>query len=122
MAGVTEQGVSPFLADFRLMDVNVRHELSIRTAVGGSGSQFLLLRGHPQTHVTWRKVVSARAERFTMVAADLRGYGDSSKPESGKSHVAYSKREMSKLALCRAATRSRGIPWGDRRRAWHPKN
>lgn len=61
---------------------------------GGSGPPLLLLHGYPQTHVIWHKVADQLAERFTVVAADLRGYGDSSKPEGGDNHIAYSKREM----------------------------
>ena len=68
--------------------------LSIRTAVGGSGPPLLLLHGHPQNHLTWHKVAPALARRFTVVATDLRGYGDSAKPEGGPQHVNYSKRAM----------------------------
>lgn len=63
---------------------------------GGSGPPLLLLHGYPQTHVMWHEVADQLAERFTAVAADLRGYGDSSKPEGGENHVAYSKREMAR--------------------------
>lgn len=51
----------------------------IHAVVGGMGPP-LLLHGHPQTHAIWRKVAPALAERFTLVLADLRGYGNSSKP------------------------------------------
>jgi haloacetate dehalogenase len=54
----------------------------------------LLLHGHPQTHVMWHKVADRLAEHFTVVAADLRGYGDSSRPASDARHTAYSKRVM----------------------------
>jgi haloacetate dehalogenase len=63
---------------------------------GGSGPPLLLLHGYPQTHVIWHKVADQLADRFTVVAADLRGYGDSSKPEGGGDHIAYSKREMAR--------------------------
>ena len=63
---------------------------------GGSGPPLLLLHGYPQTHVIWHKVADQLAERFTVVAADLRGYGDSSKPEGGDNHIAYSNREMAR--------------------------
>jgi haloacetate dehalogenase len=63
---------------------------------GGSGPPLLLLHGYPQTHVMWHRIADELAERFTVVAADLRGYGDSSKPEGGERHVAYSKREMAR--------------------------
>lgn len=63
---------------------------------GGSGPPLLLLHGYPQTHVMWHRVADQLAERFTVVAPDLRGYGDSSKPDGGAGHVAYSKREMAR--------------------------
>ncbi|MGN7932222.1 alpha/beta fold hydrolase [Sphingopyxis sp. 22461] len=66
----------------------------IRAAVGGSGPPLLLLHGHPQTHLTWHKVVPELAKRFTVVAADLRGYGDSEKLPGDPTHANYSKRAM----------------------------
>jgi haloacetate dehalogenase len=69
---------------------------SIHAVVGGSGPPLLLLHGHPQTHVMWHKVAPRLAERFTIVAADLRGYGDSGKPPDGQNHFGYSKRAMAK--------------------------
>lgn len=66
----------------------------IHLAVGGSGPPLLLLHGHPQTHVTWHKIAPRLAERFTVVAPDLRGYGDSAKPAGGEDHAHYSKRAM----------------------------
>lgn len=59
---------------------------------GGEGPPLLLLHGYPQTHVMWHKIAPRLAERFTGVASDLRGYGDSSKPASDESHAAYAKR------------------------------
>jgi haloacetate dehalogenase len=61
---------------------------------GGSGPPLLLLHGYPQTHVMWHAVAPRLAEEFTVVAADLRGYGDSSKPPGDPEHARYSKREM----------------------------
>ncbi|HTO49611.1 MAG TPA: alpha/beta hydrolase [Burkholderiales bacterium] len=69
-------------------------EVAIRTVSGGSGPPLLLLHGYPQTHVIWRKVAPRLAERFTVVATDLRGYGDSSKPPGAADHSTYSKRRM----------------------------
>lgn len=60
----------------------------------GSGPPLLLLHGYPQTHVMWHKIAPALAESFTVVATDLRGYGDSSKPPGGEEHAAYSFRSM----------------------------
>ncbi|SHF34248.1 alpha/beta fold hydrolase [Acidocella aminolytica] len=104
MAAVIERGNSPFLEGFRLADIQLADGLAIRAAAGGEGPPLLLLHGHPQTHVTWRKVAPALARHFTVIAPDLRGYGDSSKPEGGEHHVAYSKREMAKdqVAVMRA--------------------
>jgi Predicted hydrolases or acyltransferases (alpha/beta hydrolase superfamily) len=61
---------------------------------GGEGPPLLLLHGFPQTHAMWHKVAPALCERFTIVATDLRGYGDASKPQGGQFEHPYSKRAM----------------------------
>jgi haloacetate dehalogenase len=61
---------------------------------GGDGPPVLLLHGHPQTHAMWHLVAPRLAEEFTVVATDLRGYGDSSKPFGDADHSTYSKRAM----------------------------
>jgi len=61
---------------------------------GGDGPPVVLLHGYPQTHAMWHRVAPALAERCTVVAADLRGYGASSCPEPDEAHAAYSKRAM----------------------------
>src|SRR5512141_2245227 len=66
----------------------------IHCVVGGSGPPLLLLHGYPQTHAMWHKVAPGLAEQFTIVCSDLRGYGDSSKPDGGADHANYSKRAM----------------------------
>ncbi len=66
----------------------------INLVTGGSGPALLLLHGYPQTHAIWHKVAPGLAEQFSVVAADLRGYGDSSKPQSSDDHAVYSKRVM----------------------------
>src|SRR5438309_7203457 len=67
---------------------------TINFVTAGSGPPLLLLHGYPETHIMWRKVAPQLARNFTVVAADLRGYGDSSKPAGGGDHAAYSKRAM----------------------------
>jgi haloacetate dehalogenase len=66
----------------------------INLVVGGSGPPLLLLHGYPQTHAIWHRVAPTLARSFTVVCPDLRGYGDSEKPDGGVSHVNYSKRVM----------------------------
>ena len=66
----------------------------IHTLVGGTGPALLLLHGHPQTSAIWHKVAPKLAQHFTLVLADLRGYGDSAKPEGDAEHLLYSKRTM----------------------------
>lgn len=79
--------------------VDVGNGVSIRVRTGGSGPPLLLLHGHPQTHAIWHRVAPALAERFTLVLADLRGYGDSSKPAGDADHANYSKRTMAQDLL-----------------------
>ncbi len=67
---------------------------TINVVSGGQGSPLLLLHGNPETHVMWHKVAPRLATEFSVFAADLRGYGDSSKPEGGENHSNYSKRAM----------------------------
>ena len=61
---------------------------------GGSGQPLLLLHGNPLTHVMWHRIAPRLAQDFTVVAGDLRGYGDSAKPEGGADHAGYSFRSM----------------------------
>jgi haloacetate dehalogenase len=77
--------------------------VTLRTRIGGEGPPLLLLHGNPQTHLMWHLVAPTLARRFTVVCADLRGYGHSSKPPVSTDHAAYSKRAMAAdmLALMR---------------------
>jgi haloacetate dehalogenase len=67
---------------------------TINFVTAGSGPPLLLLHGYPQTNIEWRKVAPRLAQKFSVVAADLRGYGDSSAPPDGENHLGYSKRAM----------------------------
>ncbi|HEX6676727.1 MAG TPA: alpha/beta fold hydrolase [Actinomycetes bacterium] len=63
---------------------------------GGQGPPVLLLHGIPETHLTWHRVAPELAERCTVVATDLRGYGDSGTPSSTPDHAPYSMRELAR--------------------------
>lgn len=72
--------------DVNGVTINLRH--------GGKGPPLLLLHGYPQTHVIWHKIADRLAEQYTLVMPDLRGYGDSSRPEGLPDHGNYAKRVM----------------------------
>jgi haloacetate dehalogenase len=61
---------------------------------GGKGPPLLLLHGNPMTHVMWHKIADRLAREFHVVAADLRGYGDSSAPDAGENNINFSFRAM----------------------------
>ena len=86
------------LQNFSTFDIE-RSGVRLHGRVGGQGVPLLLLHGHPQSHVMWHLVAPKLAERFTVVMMDLRGYGDSGRPQSDVSHAVYSKREMAQDAL-----------------------
>ncbi|MGI9509431.1 MAG: alpha/beta fold hydrolase [Geminicoccaceae bacterium] len=67
---------------------------SLRLRHGGSGPPLLLLHGNPQTHAMWHLVAPELAEKFTVICPDLRGYGQSFKPEATDDHAPYAKRAM----------------------------
>ena len=85
--------------NFTLQRINANGvNINARVSNDRSKPPLLLLHGHPQTHVIWHLVEPVLSQHFSIVAADLRGYGDSDKPASDASvnHVPYSKREMAK--------------------------
>src|SRR3981189_2571233 len=95
---------------------------------GGKGPPLLLLHGFSETHVMWHRVAPRLADRFTLIIADLPGYGWSDMPESDKEHTPYTKRVMAPhddrgdgaarpCAFCARRARPRrprGVPAGAR--------
>ena len=67
---------------------------TINVVTGGDGPPLLLLHGAPQSHLSWRLVAPQLAKEYTVVATDLRGYGDSGKLPDTADHANYSKRNM----------------------------
>jgi haloacetate dehalogenase len=95
--GLTRAGggsLAPVLfAGFKVTDV-VTPRGTVRARVGGSGPALLLLHGYPETHLMWHGLAPRLAERFTVVAADLPGYGESFRPPVGEDHAPHSKRAL----------------------------
>src|SRR5262249_10866677 len=87
------EGTSRFFPGFKTFQVQTSRAI-INCVVGGQGPPLLLLHGAPQSHISWRIVAPKLAAQYTVVASDLRGYGDSSKPPDGENHLNYSKRAM----------------------------
>jgi haloacetate dehalogenase len=83
------------LEDFEAIELQAE-ETGIFLRRFGSGPAVLLLHGFPQTHLMWRSVAPLLARRFTVICADLRGYGRSGCPASGPDHAPYAKRAMAK--------------------------
>ena len=75
-------------------------ETSIFVRLGGNGPPLLLLHGFPETHLMWRDVAPILSRMFTIVCADLRGYGRSGCPTSDPDHSSYSKRAMARDLVC----------------------
>ncbi|WWD18841.1 hypothetical protein CI109_103296 [Kwoniella shandongensis] len=89
----------PAFEEFTHGTVTVRskllnRDLEIACKKKGDGEGLLLLHGYPQTSHIWHKIANRLAEKYTVVATDLRGYGKSSKPRGSDKHEEYSKREM----------------------------
>lgn len=76
----------------RRLEVATGIEIAFR--IGGSGAPLLLLHGYPQNHLMWARVAPVLAQHFTVVLSDLRGYGDSGKPDTDARHAPYSFRAM----------------------------
>lgn len=83
-----------FFPGFEPFRVRTSSGVEISGVLGGDGPPVLLLHGAPVNFASWRKMASALAEKYTIVATDLRGYGDSDMPEGGEGHANYAKRVM----------------------------
>jgi haloacetate dehalogenase len=86
---------STFFPGFKRTSIEVG-EGALRLRLGGSGAPLLLLHGNPQTHAMWHKVAPKLAERYSVVAPDLRGYGGSMKPPATADHAPYAKTRMAR--------------------------
>jgi haloacetate dehalogenase len=85
---------APPIAGFATERVPTSGGVTIHTVKAGKGPPLLLLHGAPLTHYTWRDVAPQLAEEFTVIATDLRGYGDSDQPKGLPDHSNYSKRAL----------------------------
>ncbi len=94
MSKIIARGASPFIPGFTLQDVTLDNGVTLRVARGGQGAPLLMLHGHPQNHLAWRKIAPQLAQHYEVILPDLRGYGDSDKPASDEMHQPYSKRAM----------------------------
>ena len=79
---------------FNEFKIETEPGIEIHGIRGGDGPALLLLHGHPQTLAIWHTIATELAKKYTVIATDLRGYGDSSKPEGLPDHSNYSKRVM----------------------------
>jgi haloacetate dehalogenase len=94
-AGATIAERTSVFPGFEEFDIATR-ATSIHGRVGGAGPPLLLLHGIPETHIMWHRVAPQLARDFTVVATDLRGFGDSGTPPSTPDHEPYSMREIAR--------------------------
>jgi len=95
---LTPRAASTVFEGFTLERIDAG-EATLRVRHGGHGPPLLLLHGYPQTHVMWHEIAPRLAREFSVVAMDLRGYGESSKPPTTPDHEPYSKRAMARDAV-----------------------
>src|SRR5438046_1302852 len=93
MLPMENQNALKIMNDFAIAEINTG-ETTIFVRSHGSGPPLLLLHGFPETHLMWRSVARLLAHEFTVVCADLRGYGQSGCPVSTPDHAPYAKRTI----------------------------
>lgn len=104
------------MQDFRTAEIDTG-ETTIFTRTAGSGPPLLLLHGFPETHLMWRDIAPDLSSDFTVVCADLRGYGQSGCPTSADDHAPYAKRTMAQdmvTAMARLGFERFGVAGHDR--------
>ncbi len=85
---------SDFFPGYKSFNITSSSGVKINGVVGGSGPPMLLLHGAPVNLASWRKVAPLLQDRYTIIATDLRGYGDSDMPDGGDKHENYTFRTM----------------------------
>ncbi|WPB58308.1 alpha/beta hydrolase [Xylophilus sp. GOD-11R] len=95
-SGTPAEALDSLFPGFRHCRTEVEPGVEIAATVGGSGPPLLMLHGHPQTRAIWHRVASVLSRDHTLVMADLRGYGDSSKLVGTAGHANYAKRVMAR--------------------------
>src|SRR3984957_7646120 len=91
-AGTAATMTLNLMPGFEPFDLETEAGVTIHGVRAGQGAPVLLLRGHPQTHLTWHEVAPQLVSAgYQVIATDLRGYGDSSRPPGGANYVNYSK-------------------------------
>jgi haloacetate dehalogenase len=92
----TNDAIVPVMLDGFSAERIAANDTELFVRIGGAGPPLVCLHGYPQSHLTWRHVAPALAERYTVVLPDLRGYGASASPDSDDAHLNYSKRTMAR--------------------------
>lgn len=76
---MTNSDAADFDKQFKHQTAEV-NGVHIHYVIGGKGEAVVLLHGFPQTWYEWHKVMPALAAEYTVIAPDLRGLGESSRP------------------------------------------
>ena len=91
--------LSQLFPGFEHRHIDVGNDIRIAASIGGSGPPLLLLHGHPQTRAIWHRIAPVLSKSYTVIATDIRGYGDTCKPPANANDENYSKRVMAQDQL-----------------------